>query len=74
MSLKDALKKPDPRTHKSWLDTCREGMDKEDYEYLLEVLKNTDEFPAPHIATIMTKQGFPVSATTILTTRRKLNG
>ena len=74
MALKDVLTKPSPRRTKSWLDTCKEKLDEEDYQYLLYVLENEEEFSAPYIANIMTKQGFPVSSTTILTTRRKLNG
>lgn len=74
MALKDVLTKPTPKTPKTWLDNCQEGMDKEDFEYLLEVLRNPKDFPSPHIADIMTKQGYPVSATTVQATRRKLNG
>lgn len=74
MALKDVLTTPTPRRQKGWLDVCREKLDAEDYEYLLAVLRNEDEFSAPYIANIMTKQGFPVSATTVLTVRRRLNG
>ena len=74
MPLKDVLTKQTPRKQKGWLDYCQEKLDKDDYEYLLSVLKNEDEFSSPYIANIMTKQGFPVSATTILSVRRKLNG
>lgn len=74
MSLKDVLVKPSPRTHKTWLEVCKQQMDKDDFDHLINVLKNPDEFPAPYIADIMTKQGFPVSATTVQSTRRKLNG
>jgi hypothetical protein len=74
MALKDALTKPAPRRNKGWLDFCEEKLDKDDYTYLLEVLHNEEEFSAPYIASIMTKQGFPVSSTTVLATRRKLIG
>lgn len=74
MPLKDILTKPTPRKQKSWLDNCQDKLDAEDFEYLLAVLRNEDEFSAPYIANIMSKQGFPVSSTTILTIRRKLNG
>lgn len=74
MPLKDVLTKQSPRRQKGWLDYCEEKLDKEDYEYLLSVLKNEQEFSAPYIANIMTKQGYPVSATTILSVRRKLIG
>lgn len=74
MPLKDALTKPAPRKNKGWIDFCEEKLDKEDFEYLLQVLRNEEDFSAPYIASIMTKQGFPVSSTTILATRRKLNG
>lgn len=74
MPLKDVLTKQPPRQNKGWLDFCEEKLDKDDYDYLLQVLRNKDEFTAPYIANIMTKQGFPVSATTIAATRRKLIG
>lgn len=74
MPLKDVLTKQAPRRQKGWLDYCEEKLDKEDFEYLLSVLKNEEEFSSPYIANIMTKQGYPVSATTILSVRRKLNG
>lgn len=74
MALKDVLTKPEPKRSKGWLDYCKEKLDTEDYEYLLSVLRNEREFSAPYIANIMTKQGCPVSATTVLSTRRKLNG
>lgn len=74
MSLKDVLTKPAPRQQKGWLTLCKEKLDADDYEYLLSVLKNENEFSAPYIANIMTKQGYPVSSTTILTVRRKLIG
>jgi hypothetical protein len=74
MSLKDVLTKQAPRRNKSWLDVCEEKLDLEDYQYLLEVLRNEEEFSAPYIATIMTRQGFPVSSTTVLSARRKVIG
>lgn len=74
MSLKDVLTKPAPRQQKGWLNLCKEKLDADDYDYLISVLKNEDEFSAPYIANIMTKQGYPVSSTTILTVRRKLIG
>ena len=74
MSLKDVLTKQPPKRNKGWLDYCEEKLDKDDFQYLLDVLRNEDEFSTPYIAKIMTKQGYPVSSTTILATRRKLNG
>ncbi len=74
MSLKDVLTKPAPKKNRGWLDFCEEGLDKDDFEHLLQVLRNDKEFSAPYIANIMTKQGFPVSSTTVLTVRRKLIG
>lgn len=74
MPLKDVLTKPDPKRQKGWLYACQEKLDKDDYEYLLSVLSNEDDFSAPYIASIMTKQGLSVSATTVLSTRRRLNG
>lgn len=74
MALKDVLTKPEPKRQKGWLDYCKEKLDAEDYEYLLSVLRNERDFSAPYVASIMSKQGLPVSSTTILTVRRKLNG
>lgn len=74
MPLKDVLTKQQPRKQKGWLNYCEEKLEKDDFEYLLQVLRNEDEFSAPYIANIMTKQGFPVSSTTVLATRRKLIG
>lgn len=74
MPLKDVLTKPAPRKQKSWLSICEAGLDKEDFDYLISVLKNEEDYSAPYIATIMTKQGYPVTPTTILTARRKING
>jgi hypothetical protein len=74
MPLKDVLTKPAPKQQKGWLYACKDKLDADDYEYLLSVLQNEEEFSAPYIANIMSKQGFPVSATTVLATRRKLNG
>jgi hypothetical protein len=74
MPLRDVLIKPVPRRQKGWLETCQDKLDADDYEYLLSVLRNEEEFSAPYIANIMSKQGLPVSNTTVLATRRKLNG
>ena len=74
MPLKDILTKPAPRQQKGWLENCKSKLDADDYEYLLTVLRNPDEFSAPYIASIMTKQGLSVSSTTVLSARRKLIG
>lgn len=74
MSLKDVLVKAPAKRTKSWLEYCEEKLDAEDYQHLVEVIRNEEDFSAAYVANIMTKQGFPVSSTTILSTRRKLNG
>jgi len=74
MPLKDILIKASPRKQKNWLGVCEAGLDKEDFEHLMSVMHNEEEYSGAYIARIMTKQGFPVSATTVQTARRNFNG
>lgn len=74
MGLKKILVKPEPYRNANWWDSIALKMDKEDYNYLLECLKDSS-FSNAYLANKLTEAGYPVSRTTIADVRRhKLRG
>lgn len=71
MALRDVLKKQEKAKPKTWLEVLSEELDKEDYEWLIECLKNRKDFSGVYIANKLTEAGYPVSSTTVNQTRQR---
>lgn len=69
MSLRDTLVKP-VKNRETWIKQAKQKMDKDDWNYFVEVLKDT-EFSCSYIARKMTEAGYPVSGTTISNLRNR---
>jgi len=74
MSLKNIVVKQEPVKSPSWLDKAERLMDKEDYEYLIQCLKDVS-FSHTYLAKKVTEAGYPISRTTVADIRAsRLNG
>lgn len=73
MALKDLLiAQPKQSPNRSWLQEMELQLDAEDYQWLLDCLKNEKDFSAHNLARQLTKLGYPVSNSTISKIRRNL--
>lgn len=73
MALRDELiAEPKQHATKSWLQQMEEQLDAEDYQWLLDCLKNEKDFTAHSLARQLTKLGYPVSNSTISKIRKNL--
>ena len=72
MSLKDVLTIQNRPRPASWLQEAERKLDADDFNWLMQCLKNRSDFSAGYISTTMTKFGLPVSATTINNIRKTL--
>lgn len=72
MALKDVLTQPVRHKPKTWLDLMEEQLDKEDFDWLMDCIKNTATYSGSYIASKMTQAGYVVSPTTINNIRKTL--
>ena len=72
MALKDVLVAPSKAKPVTWFDTIAEQLDKEDFDWLMECLKNKRDYSGVYIAEKLTEAGYPVSSTTINNIRKSL--
>jgi hypothetical protein len=70
MGLKKILVRPEPYKNANWFDSMARTMDKEDFTYLLDCLKDP-AFSNAYLANKLTEAGYPVSRTTIADVRRR---
>lgn len=70
MSLRDVLTKKEKYRPKNWLEEVSTQLDKDDFAWLVDCIKNSNEFSGAYIADTMNKFGIPVSASTINNLRK----